>query len=90
MTIYYYFQRFPDSSTEPDSKVEKILKGSLDSVQSPSRSREHLNFLFLFFWTNIAGRCQHTFCTKEFVDNAQQCFAFTPRANFPARNLNFH
>ena len=25
-----------------------------------------------------------------FVDNAQQCFAFTPQANFPAHNLNFH
>ena len=24
-----------------------------------------------------------------FVDNAQQCFAFTPQANFPAHNLNF-
>ena len=22
------------------------------------------------------------------VDNAQQCFAFTPQANFPANNLN--
>ena len=27
---------------------------------------------------------------KKFVDNAQQCFAFTPQANFPAHNLNFH
>ena len=25
-----------------------------------------------------------------FGDNAQQCFAFTPQANFPAHNLNFH
>ena len=25
-----------------------------------------------------------------FVDNAQQCFAFTPQANFPTHNLNFH
>ena len=30
-------------------KVEKILKGSLDLISSPSRSHEHLNFLFLFF-----------------------------------------
>ena len=42
-------------------KVEKILKGSLDSIPSPSRSCEHLNFLFLFFFRqNIAGRCQQT------------------------------
>ena len=26
----------------------------------------------------------------KFVDNTQQCFAFTPQANFPANNLNFH
>ena len=27
---------------------------------------------------------------KKFVDSAQQCFAFTPQANFPANILNFH
>jgi hypothetical protein len=31
-----------------------------------------------------------TFCFQKFVDNPQQCFAFTPQANFPAHNLNFH
>ena len=31
---------------------------------------------------NIAGWCQQTFENK--------CFAFTPQANFPAHNLNFH
>ena len=30
------------------------------------------------------------FLFKKFVDNAQQCFAFTPPAKFPAHNLNFH
>ena len=29
-------------------KVKKTLKGSLDSIPSPSKSREHLNF-FEFF-----------------------------------------
>ena len=33
---------------------------------------------------------QQTFEYKKFVNNAQQCFAFTPQANFPAHNLNFH
>ena len=28
--------------------------------------------------------------SKKFVDITQQCFAFTPQANFPAYNLNFH
>ena len=27
---------------------------------------------------------------QKFVDNDQQCFAFTPQPNFPAHNLNFH
>ena len=39
---------------------------------------------------NIAGWCQQTYCFQKFVDNPQQCFAFTPHANFPAPNLNFH
>ena len=69
---------------EIPGKVEKILKGSMDSIPSPSRSREHLNFYFLFFWPNIAGHCQQAFGTKKFIDNAQQCLAFTPQANFPA------
>ena len=30
------------------------------------------------------------FLFSKFVDNAQQCFAFTPQANFPVHNLNFH
>ena len=37
-----------------------------------------------------ANHCQQTFEYKKFVDNAQQCFAFMPQANFPADNLNFH
>ena len=39
---------------------------------------------------NIATWCQQTFCIQKFVDNPQLCFAFTPKANFPAHNLNFH
>jgi len=74
----------------PIIKVEKILKGSPDSIPLPSRSFEHLNFLFLFLWQNIAGYCQQTFWSKKVVDDAQQCFAFTPLANFSAHNLNFH
>ena len=29
------------------------------------------------------------FCFQKFVGNAQQCFAFTAQALFPAHNLNF-
>ena len=56
-------------------------------------------------WTKRTRKCRHvfrnkplswsfllssTFENKKFVDNAQQCFAFTPQANFPAHILNFH
>ena len=47
-------------------KVEKILKGSQDSISSPSRSPKHLNFLFLFFsakqvcWQRPAMFCPYT------------------------------
>ena len=37
---------------------------------------------------NNVGCCQQTFEYKKFVDNAQQCFAFMPQANFPTYNLN--
>ena len=38
---------------------------------------------------NIAGRCQHTFENKKFVDITQQCFALLPPVTFPANNLKF-
>ena len=44
-------------------------------------------------WGNKAKHCwvmSKTFCFQKFVDNDQQCFAFTPQANFPVKNLNFH
>ena len=37
----------------------------------------------------IAGWCQQTLCFQKFVDNAQQCFAFTPQANFPTHNFQW-
>ena len=56
-------------------KVENILKDNLDLILSPSRSCEHLKFLFSFFWLNIAGHCQQTFLYKKIVDDSQQCLA---------------
>ena len=76
-------------------KVENILKGSLDSIPSPSPFCENSNY-----WReslleevqrhNIAGHCQQTFENKKFVDITQQCFTFLPQANFLDNNLNFH
>ena len=34
--------------------------------------------------------CQQTFCFEKFVENVQQCFAFTAQANSLAHYLNFH
>ena len=72
-------------------KVEKILKGSLDSIPSPS-----VKFKLCagkFAWgvkKNIVGYCQQTFENKKFVEIIQQCFAILSQVNFPANNLNFH
>ena len=72
-------------------KVEKILKGSLDSIPSPSSSVKIQIYwqdsLLEVIRQNIApGWCQQTFCFQKFVDNVQQCFAFTPQANFLAHD----
>ena len=76
------------------NKVEKILKGSLDSILSPSHSVkiEIIGGKVYFKVTrqNIAERCQQTSEKKKFVDISQQCFALLPKVNFPANNLNFH
>ena len=58
-------------------KVEKILNGSLDLIISPSSSCNHLNFLFSFFGQTLLG-------IVMLCKNTQQCFAFTPQANFSA------
>ena len=74
------------------AKVEKILKGSLDLIPSPfsENSNYGRESLLHVLRQNIAGQCQQAFCFQKFVDNAYRCFAFTPQANFPAHNLNFH
>jgi len=73
-------------------KVEKILKGSLDSIPSPSPSVKN----------QIIGRkvCLRCKCkTLLGIVNkllkaksllTQQCFALLPQVNFPANSLNFH
>ena len=73
-------------------KVENILKGSLDSISSPLHTVK-IQIMAGKVCLKSKGRtllCQQTFCFQNFVDNAQQCFAFTPQANFPAHNLTFH
>ena len=67
-----------------------VLKCSLDSFTSSENSNYWRESLHEVIRQNIAGWCLQTFGIQKFVDNAQQCFAFTPQANFPAHYLNFH
>ena len=73
------------------TKVEKILKGSLDSIPSPTVKIQIVG-------GNYCLRCKGKILlgivnkleNKKFVDITQQCFALLPQVNFPANNLNFH
>ena len=61
-------------------KVEKILKGSLHLIPSPSVKIQIMG-----------GRVSLWFKGKtKFVDITQQCFALLPQVNLPDNNLNFH
>ena len=68
--------------------AEKIEQDSLDSIPSKFNSLAGKFTRLEVIRQNIAG--QQTFCFRKFVDNAQQCFAFTPQVNFPAHNFDFH
>ena len=58
-------------------KVENILKGSLDSIPSPSHSNYGWESLLEAERQKINGRCQQTFENKKFCDITQQsCFVF--------------
>ena len=64
-------------------KVENILKGSLDSIPSPSVKIQIMG-------GKVCLCCQQFVCFQVFVDITQQCFALLPQKNFAANNLNFH
>ena len=65
-------------------KVEKILKGSLDLIPSPSVKIQILGGKVCLRCKGIAGPCQQTFENKTFVDITQQYFTLLPQVNFPA------
>ena len=66
-------------------KVGKILKGSLDSIPSPSVKIQIMG-------GKVCLRCKGKtlLLKKKFVDITQQCLALLPQVNFPTNNLNFH
>ena len=72
----------PAKNEKNSGKVENILKGSLNLISSPSPSVE-----IQIMGGKVCLRCKGL---QKFVDNAQQCFAFKPRANFSMHDLNFH
>ena len=76
-------------------KVEKILKGSLDLIPSPSPS---LNIQIMggkVCWSckgkTLLGVANKLLKTKSLLTTPSNAHThFTPQANFPANNLNFH
>ena len=71
-----------DAIQQSPGKVEKIWKGSLVLISSPSVKIQIVGLLGVER-QNIAGPCQQTFENKKFVDITQQCFALLPQVNFP-------
>jgi len=62
-------------------KVEKVLKGSLDLIPSPSTTVK-IQIMAVKFCLRCKGK-------TLFVDITQQCFALLPQVNFPANNFEF-
>ena len=73
-------------------KVEKVLKGSLDSIPLPSPSVKTQ-----IMGVKICFRCKgktllgivNKLENKKFVDITQQCFALLPKVNFPEKKIEF-
>ena len=91
LTIYVCTRVSP---VQMHGKVEKILKGSLALIPSPSPSVK-IQIMGVKVWLKwksktLLGVGQHTFENKKCVDITHQCFALLPQLNFPAHNLNFH
>ena len=90
MLFYIYLLKFAINNSMAYSKLEKILKGSMDLISSPSVKIETIGGKVCLRrkGKTLLGIVNKLFV--KFVDNAQQCFAFTPQANFSAHSLNFH
>ena len=71
-------------------KVEKILKGNLDSISSPSVKIQIMggNVCLRYKGKTLLGGV-NKLENKKFVDTTQQCFALLPQVNFPVNNLTF-
>ena len=68
------------------NKVEKILKGSLNSISSPSPSLK-IQIMDRKFAYGV--KAKHCLAMSTNLLFSKVCFALTLQANFPAHNLNF-
>jgi hypothetical protein len=66
-------------------KVEKILKGSLDLIPSPSVKIQIMGGKVCLRCKDktLLGVANKPFENKKFFDITQQCFALLPQVNFP-------
>ena len=71
------------------TKVENILKGSLDSIPSHTVKIVGGNHCLRCKGKKLLG-IVNKLENKKFVDITQQCFALLPQVNFPSNDLNFH
>ena len=75
------------------TKGQEISVGNCGVFNSPKKPMKKIMGGKVVYRGVQAKHCwvlSTTFENKKFVDNVQQCFAFTPQANFPTQNLNFH
>ena len=73
-------------------KVEKILKGSLDLIPSPSMKIQTMGMKVCLMCKGktLLGLVNKHLKTKKFVAITLQCFALLHQLNFPTNNLNFY
>ena len=82
--------QFPASNNSSCSKVEKILEGILDSISSPSPLVK-----IQFMGGKVCLKCKGKTLMSDVnkllkTKHPAMFYTFTPQANFPAHNLNFH
>ena len=78
----------------PSNKVENILKGSLDSIPSPSPSMKIQimggKVCFRCKGKTLLGVVNKLLKTKGLLTSPSKVLPLLPQVNFPACNLNFH
>jgi hypothetical protein len=92
--LEFWLEKQMASAIYVSHKVEKILKGNLDSIPSPSTSVK-IQIIGGKVYLRCKGKTllvvvNKLLKPKMFDDITQQCFALLPQVKVPANNLNFH